>query len=161
MSILKNLGQWASENTRTAGMIGLAVVLVAVLGYIYRPRAHDMTIFHRYRSDWNTVIFNFDREYMFTSIQVVTVDGDGKAGDIVWELEPGIPEGREPEREEAEARDTLVYGRRIKGMVKSSEGRPPPLEPGEPYRLVVKARGSAAEYDFTIEPRRQRGRDRG
>jgi hypothetical protein len=118
---------WASENTRTVKLI----VVTALLAGVY-----------------------LDNSYQIKKLQVVPLNEDGTIGDPLWALEPGQPENAEAE-EELEAVDTLVYGRRIKGMRPTTVGRPPQLEPGIAYRLVVVVPKGRAEYDFTLPTGRQ------
>jgi hypothetical protein len=147
---------WASENTRTVKLIVVTALLAGVYLMFFSGafQRYEMIIVHRYNSQRNMLVFNLDNSYQIKKLQVVPLNEDGTIGDPLWALEPGQPENAEAE-EELEAVDTLVYGRRIKGMRPTTVGRPPQLEPGIAYRLVVVVPKGRAEYDFTLPTGRQ------
>jgi hypothetical protein len=115
---------------------------------------YEMIIVHRYNSQRNQLVFNLDNSYQIKKLEVVPVGEDGSLGEPLWALEPGQVENAEKE-EAFEPVDTFVYGRRIRGMRPTTEGKPPRLEPGGSYRLVVVVPKGRAEYDFKIPVDRQ------
>lgn len=150
------VSDWASENTRTVMLIVVTALLAGVYLIFFSGafQRYEMIIVHRYNSQRNMLVFNLDNSYQIKKLQVLPIEEDGTAGDPLWALEPGQPENAETE-EILEGVDTFVYGRRIKGMRPTTEGRPPKLEPGSTYRLVVLVPKGRAEYDFSIPTARQ------
>ncbi len=151
---------WIEENMRAVKLIA-AVGLLAVIWVWFFSGArdsHTMTVFHRYRSDWNAVIFNLDQDYQIRTIEVCAVNDDDSNGEVLWKLKKGIPEGKDPEKEKLEPHDTFVYGRRIQGMKRATEAKPPKLELGFKYRLTIIAKGGRSEYDFILDEPRSKSR---
>lgn len=157
-SAMRDIKNWAENNGRTAGMVVFAVLLLGVVGFIYRPKSHEMIVFHRYNSGNNMLVFNFDQEYEVRSIEICSLDEEAKPAEVLWRLVPGVPEGQDPEKELLKPIDTVRYGGRPRGMIKETEGRVPKLEAGVTYRLRVVAKGGKADYDFAVNPPEQRRR---
>ncbi len=155
---LRTVQDWYQHNVRAAGMLVLAIVLLGTVAFIYRPKSREMVILHRQDNARNLLVFNLGDDYMLKSIEISEVDENGEAMDPLWRLKPGMPENADPEREKLVPIDTFRYPQRIRGMVHDTEGRPPKLKIGVPYRLKIIAKGGRAEYDFEIKPPTDRPR---
>lgn len=151
---------WIEENMRAVKLLAAVGLLALVWVWFFSGirDSHTMTVFHRFRSDWNAVIFNLDRDYEIKTLEVCKVNDDNSKGELLWKLKRGIPEGKDPEKEKLEPHDTFIYGRRIRGMKRATDTKPPKLEMGVKYRLTVIAKGGRADYDFTLKQPERRSR---
>ena len=151
---LRTVQDWYEHNARAAKLIGVVAVMAVIWVWFFSGLRdhHEMIVFHRQDNSRNLLVFNMDRDYMLKRIELCPIDEDGETLDPLWRLKPGMPENADPEREKLVPIDTFRYPQRIRGMVKDTEGRPPKLKIGVPYRLTIIAKGGRAEYDFEIKP---------
>jgi hypothetical protein len=147
----RSVMRWAENNGRTVKMVVVTAILAVVYLVFFSGalQKNEMVVVHRFNAERNQLVFNLGTKYDIRKIEFVTVQENGKSGEVLWGLEPGIPEN--VEREETLAPfNTFQYGRRVRGMKPTTEGRPPRLTPGTQYRLVVVAKGVRGEYDFSL-----------
>lgn len=148
---LRPLLRWAEENSRTVKLVAVTAILATVYLVFFSGalQKNEMVFVHRFNAERNQLVFNLGARYEIRKIEFVTVQENGKPGEVLWGLEPGVPEN--VQREETLAPlNTFQYGRRVRGMKPTTEGRPPQLTPGTPYRLLVVAKGVRGEYDFSL-----------
>ena len=145
-------------------LIALAVVLGGFALYLNKDwfAGDDIQIQHRSRParagvsrrnrppaspETDPVFFAFDRKLKLTSLKVIPVSEieTNKYPHPIWELVSDSNSVPLAERS---------YARPIRGMRPAVKGATPdPLEPGVPYRLIIKAGKRKAQRDFVPNPR--------
>ncbi len=148
---MPNLARKLADNPRLIGMLALLLIAGAAYALFFvlpKFRAQEMVIVHR--AQWNTVVFSLDTDYPLTNIEVVSLTPEGERSETMWKVGPAD----EPPEER-----TFTYGRAPRGM--ETVLPPSPLEPGQPYRITIKAKGAKGESDFqfvkTEAPQRPAG----
>ena len=123
------------------GALALVVLLYAVF-FLDPPFAtSEMIILHRREPRWNTIVVSLDGDYPVRTIEVVSLDPDGRAGETVWKVR---------RTDTADPLSAFAYAQPIPGM--EVVAGPAALEEGASYRLLVRAPGARGEAEFVFEP---------
>jgi hypothetical protein len=141
-------------------LILLTIMLGAFSLYLNRDwfAQDNIQVYHRCRparfvpgrlaagSDVESLMFGFDRRLKLTSLKMVPIEAlkTNAYAHAVWELVS--------DSNSVPIKD-FTYGMDIGGMRPPIEGlTPEALEPGVPYRLLVRAGKQRVTHDFTLQP---------
>lgn len=137
-------------------IFAIFLLLVAIVGYCYyndffRKPAIQITpsirpgTRSRLNPDAYPVAFMLDGKYQLTSIKVITV-ADAKTNKYprpIWHM---ISDSS------SQPTKIINYGMPIRGMKPSvPRGRPEPLQPNVPYRLMIEAGDRKGQVDFVTK----------